>query len=465
MEGTRQTTAAAPPAARRDGDSAAGDGVKTGPSPAVRLLLIVAATIVVLIALVFGIKYLAYATAHETTDDAAIDADEVQITSKISERVDRILVDTNVPVRRGQLLIQLDDLDERAKLDQARASVQAQQSQARAAQENVSLTSATQNAQNLQNTGSIAQANAGILSAAEQAKSAAGQIAVAQAAVAASRAQFKAAQDAIPGGLENLRKGEADLRRTTSLVSTGDVAASQLDSVRAEYEAARSQYAQDQAQSRAAAANLGESQQRLDAQRYATSSTQAQVGVQQAQLTTAQGHYEESDAPEHVSAEQAQADAANAQVASLQAQLLTAKINLGYTRILSPIDGYVGQKNTEIGQTVASGESLLTLIPANHVYVTANYKETQIGHMKVGQEVDISIDAYKGIAFIGHVDNLSPASQNKFSLVPAQNATGNFVKVTQRLPVRILVDRVEDHKLSDYPLRPGMSVETSVKVK
>jgi membrane fusion protein (multidrug efflux system) len=107
----------------------------------------------------------------------------------------------------------------------------------------------------------------------------------------------------------------------------------------------------------------------------------------------------------------------------------------------------------------------MTLVPAKHVYVTANFKETQIGHMKVGQEVDISIDAYKGVNFIGHVDNLSPASENTFSLVPPQNATGNFVKVTQRLPVRILFDRVEGGKLSDYALRPGMSVETSVKVK
>jgi len=115
----------------------------------------------------------------------------------------------------------------------------------------------------------------------------------------------------------------------------------------------------------------------------------------------------------------------------------------------------------EIGQTVAPGEALLSLIPASNVYITANYKETQIGHMHVGQEVDISVDAYKGVNFVGHIEDLSPAAQNKFSLVPAQNATGNFVKVTQRVPIRI----VFDHPDAQYPLRPGMSVETSVKVK
>jgi membrane fusion protein (multidrug efflux system) len=428
-------------------------------------VLVVVGLVVLLTLIVFGVKYLAYATTHETTDDATIDADEIQITSKISERVDRILVDTNQQVRRGELLIALDDTDERARYAQADAAVKAQQAQARAAQANVTLTAATQNAQNLENTGGIDQARASIESAAATAQSSTQQIAAAQAAVDAAHAQLKVAQDAVPGQLQNLRKAAADLRRTQSLVATGDIAASQLDADQAAYESARSSYSQSQANVGAAEADLAQAEQRLESQRYATTSSESQIGVQQAQLTTAQGRLEESSAPSRITAQQAQADAQTAQVASLRAQLETAQDNLGYTRIYSPINGYVGQKNVEIGQTVAAGESLLTLIPATNVYVTANFKETQIGHMRVGQEVDINVDAYHGVNFIGHVEDLSPASQNKFSLVPAQNATGNFVKVTQRLPVRILFDSVENGRLADYPLRPGMSVETSVKVK
>ena len=437
----------------------------SGRSPLVRLVLVVVGLVVLLTLIVFGVKYLAYATTHETTDDATIDADEIQITSKISERVDRILVDTNQQVRRGELLIALDDTDERARYAQADAAVKAQQAQARAAQANVTLTAATQNAQNLENTGGIDQARASIESAAATAQSSTQQIAAAQAAVDAAHAQLKVAQDAVPGQLQNLRKAAADLRRTQSLVATGDIAASQLDADQAAYESARSSYSQSQANVGAAEADLAQAEQRLESQRYATTSSESQIGVQQAQLTTAQGRLEESSAPSRITAQQAQADAQTAQVASLRAQLETAQDNLGYTRIYSPINGYVGQKNVEIGQTVAAGESLLTLIPATNVYVTANFKETQIGHMRVGQEVDINVDAYHGVNFIGHVEDLSPASQNKFSLVPAQNATGNFVKVTQRLPVRILFDSVENGRLADYPLRPGMSVETSVKVK
>jgi membrane fusion protein (multidrug efflux system) len=466
MEGTRQApAAAAPPAAtgRTNGETPA--ETKSGPNPTVRLILIAVAIVVLLVAIVFGVRFLAYATTHETTDDATIDADEIQITSKISERVDRILVDTNQRVRKGELLVQLDDRDERDRYNQALAAYNAQKSQARAAQENVNLTRDTQSAQNLENSGGIDQARAGISSASEQAKSSAQQIAVAQAGVDSARAQLKAAQDGVPGALQNLRRAAADLARTQSLVATGDESRSQLDADRATYEAARSQYEQAVADVGAAEAQYDEADQKLNSQRFATSSTEAQIGVQQAQLTTAQGRLQESDAPSRVPASQAQADAAEAQVASLKSQLGTAADNLSYTRIASPIDGFVGEKNVDIGQTVAPGESLLTLVPASNVYITANYKETQIGHMRKGQEVDINVDAYKGVKFVGHVENLSPASQNKFSLVPAQNATGNFVKVTQRVPIRILFDRVEDGNLSDYPLRPGMSVETSVKVK
>ncbi len=463
MEGTRQGAPPAVAAGTRDGDTAV--KARSGPSPVARLILIILGIVVLLVAIVYGIQYLAYATTHETTDDATIDSDQIQITPKIAERVRAILVDTNQLVRRGQLLVELDDADERDRYQQAAAAVNAQRATTRAARENVNLTRATQLAQNLQAAGSIDQAKAGITSAAEQARSAQQQIAVSQAAVDAARAQLRASQAGIPGALQNLRRADADLQRTQSLVSTGDVAVTNLDADRATYEQARSTYSQALANVAGSQAQLSQANQRLGAQYYSTSSTQAQVGVQQAQLTTAQGRLQESNAPARVSTQVAQAEAQQAQIGSLRAQLKTASDNLSYTRIFSPLAGYVGQKNAEVGQTVAPGASLFTIIPANNVYVTANYKETQIGHMRVGNEVDINVDAYKGVKFVGHVYDLSPASQNKFSLVPAQNATGNFVKVTQRLPIRILFDRVENGKLSDYPLRPGLSVETSVKVK
>jgi len=465
-------TRQAPPAAPNGPQTPPAGGPQGGPpapepdakrpmNPAVRIGLLAVGAVVIVFALIFGIRFLSYATTHQSTDDAEIDADQVAITSKIAERVDRILVDTNQEVHKGQLLIALDSQEEAQKVAQSRAQADVVDAQARAAQANVALTRDTQTAQNQQNSGSIGQAQATIDSAGQQARSAAQQIAVAEATLSASRSQSLAAKDAIPGAYQNLQKAKADFARTQSLVKTGDESVAQLDSARAAYEAALSTYRQAQASASAAAAQVVEAQQKVDAQRFTASSAQAQIGAAQATLTTAQGHFAESDSPYRVPAEQAQAEAASAQIETAHAELKTALDQLSYTQIHSPIEGYVGAKNVEIGATVQPGQTLMTIVPANHIYVTANFKETQIGQMHTGQEVDVNVDAYSGVKFTGRVQTISPASENKFSLVPAQNATGNFVKVTQRVPVRIVfVD--PDPK---YPLRPGMSVEASVKVK
>jgi membrane fusion protein (multidrug efflux system) len=428
--------------------------------PGTRRALIVAGAIALLVLLFFLIRFIAYARTHQTTDDAMIDADQVDVTSKISERVDRILVDTNQQVKRGQVLVQLDDRDETARLAQAQAGAQAAAAQARAAQANVTLARETQQAQNAENTGAIVQAQSGIEGAGANAASATDVTAQARAEQAAALADLRVARDAVPGAYQTMLKTAADLRRTQSLVTTGDLSQSQLDAARAAYQAARSSYTQAQANVGAAAANVSAAEQKVSAQANSAAGSAAQIGIQEGSLQTAQGKLAESSAPSRVTTQTAQADAAAAQVATAKAQLKTAQDQLSYTRIRSAIDGYVGAKNVEIGQTISPGNSLMTIVP-NTVYITANYKETQLGDMHPGQPVDINVDAYNGVKFHGHVENISPASQNRFSLVPAQNATGNFVKVTQRVPVRVVFDNPDPN----YPLRPGMSIETSVKVK
>ncbi|MDQ6930052.1 MAG: HlyD family efflux transporter periplasmic adaptor subunit, partial [Candidatus Eremiobacteraeota bacterium] len=220
-----------------------------------------------------------------------------------------------------------------------------------------------------------------------------------------------------------------------------------LDAAQAAASAAQSQYQQ-------AVANVTAAQDRVAA-------AAAAIGSAEGQLSTAQGKLQESTSPARVAASQAQANAAYANVPSLQAQLALAKDQLAYTRIVSPVDGFIGEKNVEAGQVVGAGVTLVTVIPSQNIFVTANFKETQIGNMHAGQPVDIKIDAYKGVDFHGHVIAINPASQNTYSLIPAQNASGNFIKVTQRIPVKIGFDNPP----ADKPLRPGMSVVTSVSVK
>ncbi|MEO9170317.1 MAG: HlyD family secretion protein [Candidatus Baltobacteraceae bacterium] len=392
---------------------------RTGPRK--RFIFGTLGVIAAILLIVVGVKWFAYARVHEGTDDARIDADPVAITSKINERIDNIMVDANERVKKGQLLIVLDNSVEEAQVNQAQAQFD--------------LASANQSANTTQGQGGVAQAVA-------SAANAQAEVPVAQSGVAQAAAQLRSAQAQLPAAEAAYARAAADFARTSSLVSTGDLPRQNLDAQRANEAAAAAQLRSARDQISVAQANLDASQQKVGA-------AVAGVAAAQGGATTARGKLQQASDP--------------SQVESAKAQLSIAKHNLGYTHILSPIDGYVGEKSAEIGQTVQAGMTLMTLIPTGpgKIFVTANFKETQMGDMRVGQPVDIKVDAYKGVTFHGHLSSINPASQNTYALVPAQNATGNFVKVTQRIPVRISIDDARP----DMPLRPGMSVEANVLVR
>jgi membrane fusion protein, multidrug efflux system len=403
----------------KPGRGAGGDDSDVSrPRPRKRVIFVVVAAVILIVALVWGVPWVRYMLSHEGTDDAHVAADEVAVTSKIPERIDRILVDTNQAVRRGQLLIVLDNKDELAKLRQAQAQYD--------------LAVANQRATTQQGQGGVSQASGEIGNVQAQ-------VPVAQDAVAQATAQLHAAQAQVPAAQQAYDKAQADFARANSLVHSGDVASQQLDAVRAQSAGAAAQLRAAQDQVSVAQANVAAAQGRVAA-------SDAAVAAASGALTTAQGKLAQAADP--------------SQVEAAAAQLYLAKQNLNYTRIYAATDGYVGEKNVEVGQTIGAGLTLLTIVP-RHVYITANYKETQMGRMRVGQPVDVRVDAYKGVTFHGHVASINPASENTYALVPAQNASGNFVKVTQRIPVRIEID----DQRADLPLRPGMSVETYVNVK
>ncbi len=366
-------------------------GGERRPNSVRRALIVIGAAAVLALVLIFGVPWLRYAMSHEGNDDAYVDADKIQVTSKISERIDAILVDTNQLVHRGQLLVVLDNKDEIAKLQQAQAQYQ--------------LALANQRTMVQQGEGGVAQA-------AES--------------VAAANAQVAAAEANVPGAEQNYATAAANLARDESLVATGDIPRAQLDAARATAAAAASQLNAAQAQVRA---------------------VQAQANALQGGVTTAQGRLAQAADP--------------SQIAAAKAQLDLARQNLRYTHIYSPIDGFVGEKDAEIGQTISAGMQILTLIPQHRIFITSNYKETQMGKIHVGETVDIHVDAYPGVTFHGHVMSINPASENTYALVPSQQSTANFVKVVQRVPVRISIDDPRP----DMPLRPGMSVETYVKIR
>ena len=401
---------------KANGPASVTDETRSGPRK--RIIFAVVAVVVIAAAVIWGVPWLTYSLSHEGTDDAHVAADEVAVTSKIPERIDRILVDTNQPVRRGQLLIVLDNKDELAKLRQAKAQYD--------------LAVANQRATTQQGQGGVSQAGGEIANVQAQ-------VPVAQDAVSQASAQLRAAQAQVPAAQQAYAKAQADFARVDSLVKTGDVASQQLDAVRAQSAGAAAQLRAAQDQVSVAEATVAAAQGRVSA---ASAGVTAASGA----LTTAQGKLAQASDP-------SQSEAA-------AAQLYLAKQSLNYTHIYAATDGYIGEKSAEVGQTIGAGMTLMTIVP-HKVYITANYKETQMGKMRVGQPTDIRVDAYKGVTFRGHVASINPASENTYALVPAQNASGNFVKVTQRIPVRIDIDDTR----TDMPLRPGMSVETYVNVK
>jgi membrane fusion protein (multidrug efflux system) len=416
---TRETQSTGAQGANGSAHAAAVSEERTGPRK--RVIFGTVGAILAVVLLVWGVKWFLYARVHETTDDARVDADPVAVTSKINERIDQILVDTDQPVKRGQLLVVLDTSVERDQVRQAQAQYD--------------LALANQRTNTTQSQGGVAQAEG-------NSQNAAAQVPVAQAGVAQAQAQLHEAQAQLPAAQAANDRAQADYQRDLALVRTGDVSQQVLEAARAEAASAAAQLRSARDQVGVAQANLAAAQQRVTA---ASAGVAAAVGG----VTSAQGKLAQSSDP--------------SQVESALAQLSIAKQNLAYTQIASPIDGFVGEKSAEVGQTVGAGMTLLTLIPSapGKIYITSNYKETQVGEMKVGQPVDITVDAYKGVTFHGKVISINPASQNTYALVPAQNATGNFVKVTQRIPVRISIDDMK----ADMPLRPGMSVETSVQVR
>jgi len=400
-------------------DAPAADEDAASNQPRKRIIFGVLGTILAIVLAIYGGRWYAYARVHAGTEDAMIDSDVVAITSKIGERIESIPVQTNQYVRKGQLLVVLDNRTERHQLAQAQAAYDQALS--------------TQTTLVQQSQGGVAQAQAGVASALAS-------VPQAEAALAQARAQLAAAIAEVPAAQANYAKAAADLSRARSLVRTGDVARQDLDSALAEEGAAAAQLATAQA-------NVGAARDGVRAARDRVVAARAGIAGAQGGVTTAQGKLAQSSN--------------TSQVVAAQAALDLAKLNLQYTRIYSPIDGYVGEKSAQIGQTVSAGMNLMTVIPSKDIFVTANYKETAVGAIHVGQEADIFVDAYPGHTFHGHVISINPASQNTYALIPSQNATGNFVKVTQRIPVRISIDDFN----SKMPLRPGMSVEADVKVR
>lgn len=361
-------------------------------------------------------------TFYEDTDDAQINGHLIQISSRIAGQVIKVDVEENQMVKAGDEIAELDPRDFQVAVENAEAALASAEANAAAAQVNVPITTV--------NTGT-------------NLSSAGADVTGARASISQAEQQLDAARARVAQAQANNTKAQSDLARYRPLVEKDVISKQQFDAAVAAADAAQAALADARASQQAAADGVRVALER---------EKQAQAMFKYAQT-----------GPQQVAAQTARAKQAMAQVQQAKAQLDQAKLNLSYTRIVAPADGIITRKSVEINQNISVGQNLMTLVSLQDLWVTANFKETQLRHMKAGQPVKIYVDA-TGKDYQGTVTQIGGATGSVLSLFPPENATGNYVKVVQRVPVRIDFSDLKDED-SRHLLRPGLSVEPKVRVK
>ncbi|MFN8283798.1 MAG: HlyD family secretion protein [Chitinophagales bacterium] len=348
----------------------------------------------------FAYKKISYAQHNEDTENSQIECNIVPVAARISGYVDKIYVEENQQIHKGDTILKLDDRDLKIKLQQAIINAQ----------------SAGANVNVIRSNATSADASASAVSTS---------IATAQAGIETAKANVEAAKVRVWNATENFKRYEQLFNQTSATQA-------QYDAALAEKQSAEKQVAVLEKQVIVAQAQLKAAQQQASASRTQASGVGTQINL------------------------------AEVGIQQQQANVDFAKLQLSYAYLIAPCDGYISKKNVQVGQLINPGQTLMSIVDENTLWVTANFKETQIENMKVGQDVEIKVDAYPKHTFKGKIESVQAATGSKFSLLPADNATGNFVKVVQRIPVRIALF---DDKNDNFYLRAGMNVTVAVKVK
>jgi membrane fusion protein, multidrug efflux system len=375
--------------------------------------------VIVLVVLISGFFLWRYLGTYESTDDAQVDAHLYPVSARIAGYVIKVNVDDNQYVQKGTVLVEIDPKDYEVAAEEAQAN----------------LASAEATAQSLDISVPIASTNteSQLKFAASGVQNASAAISAAENRVAAAHAQLQAAE-------ANDVKAQDDLVRYKALVDKQEVAAQLYD--------------QALATAKASTASVAAARENESSAEQAVQQARSQLGESEATRQSAE------TGPQQVSSTRARARAAISDVQQKRAALEQAQLNLQYSKIVAPVSGEVNKTVVE-GMNVQPGEQLLTIVPLDEIWVTANFKETQLRQMKVGQKSDIHIDS-SGLTFKGHVDSIAGATGPLFSLLPPENATGNYVKIVQRIPVKIVLDPGENQ---NHQLRPGMNVVPDVYIR
>lgn len=369
---------------------------------------------------------------HESTDDAQVDAHMTQVASRVGGTVLRVAVSDNQVVDAGAVLAEVDPRDYQVAVDKARAELADAEAGAIAAQSNVPITSTSTES-------GVSAAQSAVDQVRTAVETASKEVELARTRVASTQSRLREAE-------ANATRSRRDVERLKGLLAKDEVSQQQYDAAvaAADAQAAATDTARAQIAEAEAGIRMAESRQ-----------TQVQAGEPSARAALRNAQ----TGPEQVTAMRARAASAQAHVEQAKATLAQAELNLQYTVIKAPARGVVSKKSVNPGQVIQASQPLMSIVQTDEVWITANFKETQLTEMRAGQRVAISVDAFNGKMFQGKLDSIAAATGARFSLLPPENATGNFVKVVQRVPVKIVLDSGQD---PEHLLRPGMSVTPTV---
>jgi membrane fusion protein (multidrug efflux system) len=427
-----------------------------------RAVYLVIVALVILAAVAYGVHYYIYAAAHEWTDDAFIDGHVTRVSPRVPGKIVKVLIDDNQDVAAGQVLAEIDPQDFQVRVDQARAAVQSAESQRLVAEKNLAVVRGASAAAVVQAQAGVDQAVAGLAMARSQVEVARGQLARAEAHITVSQATLRQAQGVAAAAEAEAKRTADDQQRYAGLFKDGRISKQQMDAAATAASAAAEQFKAAQGAAAAAAAGITESEAARKAAADSVKLAEDQVPQAEGKIAEYRGRLDDAQlAPQRIAAAEAQLATAASEVTRLKAVLAQAELELSYTKVLAPEAGYVTKKSVEVGQFFQPGQAMLALV-AGKVWVTANFKETQLDRIRPGQDVDVRADAFPNKLFKGRVDSIQAGTGAAFSLLPPENATGNFVKVVQRVPVKILIEDAPDPQAR---LAPGMSVIPEVHVK
>ncbi len=412
------------------------------------LVLLILGVAVGLLVILGGARYYAYATSHVSTDDAFIDGHIIQVSPQVAGSVAAVYVTDNQQVRRGDLLVAIDPRDYEARLAQARANLAGAIAGNQGSQIAVGLPQGT-------STAAVEQARSALEAAQAQVIAARSRLAQAQAQVDMDLANTDQARAQVVAAQADMTRTSADARRYEQLYKEAGVSRQQRDYAVTAAEASQAQLNAARKHVKAAEAQVADSRAAAHAAADGLRQAQAQAKEAAAALAAAQANAKQ------VAIRQSDAAQAQAAIVQAEASVRQAELNLSYTKIYAPASGHVTERTVAVGDYVEPGQALMAIVP-EHLYVTANFKETDLVNIRPGDPTDIYVDAYPNLVLKGHVDSIMRGSGAAFSLLPPENATGNYVKVVQRVPVKIVFDRLPD---SSHSLGPGMSVVPVVRVR